>query len=170
DVRARRSRRAGREPRGGGELLARARVGRRRDVDARGVARRGEPQLRAPPPPPRDDRARAGRLRRGPAGRHPLRLHRRPDRPGPGRRAADRPGARALRARGPADVSLAERLTRLGELLVTMSGSPVPTHLLQTLADNAGGPLPNDYLAVCLADARSEEHTSELQSRFDLVC
>jgi len=50
-------------------------------------------------------------------------------------------------------VSLAERLTRLGELLVTMSGSPVPTHLFQTLADNAGGPLPNDYLAVCLADA-----------------
>ena len=50
-------------------------------------------------------------------------------------------------------MSLAERLTRLGELLVTMSGSPVPTHLFQTLADNAGGPLPNDYLAVCLADA-----------------
>jgi len=50
-------------------------------------------------------------------------------------------------------VSLAERLTRLGELLVAMSGSPVPTHLFQTLADEAGGALPNDYVAVCLADA-----------------
>jgi PAS domain S-box-containing protein len=49
-------------------------------------------------------------------------------------------------------VSLAERLTRLGELLVTMSGSPVPTHLFQTLADHAAGPLPNDYLALCLND------------------
>ena len=49
-------------------------------------------------------------------------------------------------------MSLAERLTKLGELLVTMSGSPVPTHLFQTLADHGSGPLPNDYLAVCLAD------------------
>jgi len=49
-------------------------------------------------------------------------------------------------------VSLAERLTKLGELLVVMSGSPVPTHLFQTLADEAGGALPNDYVAVCLAD------------------
>jgi PAS domain S-box-containing protein len=49
-------------------------------------------------------------------------------------------------------VSLAERLTRLGELLVVMSGSPVPTHLFQTLADEAGGALPNDYVAVCLMD------------------
>jgi two-component system, OmpR family, phosphate regulon sensor histidine kinase PhoR len=50
-------------------------------------------------------------------------------------------------------VSLAERLTRLGELLVAMSGSPVPTHLFQTLADESGGALPNDYVAVCLADS-----------------
>ena len=50
-------------------------------------------------------------------------------------------------------MSIAERLTRLGELLVVMSGSPVPTHLFQTLADESGGALPNDYLAVCLADA-----------------
>jgi two-component system, OmpR family, phosphate regulon sensor histidine kinase PhoR len=49
-------------------------------------------------------------------------------------------------------VSLAERLTRLGELLVVMSGSPVPTHLFQTLADESGGALPNDYVAVCLID------------------
>ena len=49
-------------------------------------------------------------------------------------------------------MSLAERLTRLGQLLVVMSGSPVPTHLFQTLADEAGGALPNDYVAVCLAD------------------
>ena len=45
-------------------------------------------------------------------------------------------------------MSLADRLTRLGELLVAMSGSPVPTHLFQTLADEAGGALPNDYVAV----------------------
>ena len=50
-------------------------------------------------------------------------------------------------------MSLAERLTRLGELLVAMSRSPVPTHLFQTLADEAGGALPNDYVAVCLADS-----------------
>jgi len=50
-------------------------------------------------------------------------------------------------------VSLAERLTRLGALLVAMSGSPVPTHLFQTLADEGGGALPNDYVAVCLADS-----------------
>ena len=50
-------------------------------------------------------------------------------------------------------MSLADRLTRLGELLVAMSGSPVPTHLFQTLADEAGGALPNDYVAVCLADS-----------------
>ena len=48
-------------------------------------------------------------------------------------------------------MSLAERLTRLSELLVTMSASPVPTHLFQTLADHGSGPLPNDYLALCLA-------------------
>src|SRR5262249_4075841 len=34
-----------------------------------------------------------------------------------------------------------------------MSGSPVPMHLFQTLADEAGGALPNDYVAVCLADS-----------------
>src|SRR5689334_2408950 len=36
-----------------------------------------------------------------------------------------------------------------------MSSSPVPTHLFQTLADHGGGPLPNEYLAVCLADAEA---------------
>jgi two-component system phosphate regulon sensor histidine kinase PhoR len=49
-------------------------------------------------------------------------------------------------------VSFAERLTRLSELLVMMSASPVPTHLFQTLADHGAGPLPNEYLALCLAD------------------
>src|SRR5262249_11534112 len=73
--------------------------------------------------------------------------------PGAGWRSADRAGARALQRAGAADMTLAERLTRLGELLVAMSGSPVPTHLFQTLADEAGGALPNDYVAVCLADA-----------------
>jgi len=81
-------------------------------------------------------------------------------------------------------VNLAERLTRLGELLVTMSGSPVPTHLFQTLADHGGGPLPNDYLAVCLTDAeqggylvhslaalpdRSTLSPQEMEGRFDLL-
>ena len=49
-------------------------------------------------------------------------------------------------------MSGAERLTRLGELLISLSGSPVPTHLFQTLADQAALVVPCDGLAVCLAD------------------
>ena len=46
----------------------------------------------------------------------------------------------------------AVRLTRLGELLISLSASPVPTHLFQTLADQAATVVPCDGLAVCLAD------------------
>ncbi len=46
--------------------------------------------------------------------------------------------------------SLAERLTRLTDVLVALSGSPIPTHLFQTVADLAPAALPCDYLAVCL--------------------
>ena len=47
-------------------------------------------------------------------------------------------------------MSLAERLTRLCDVLVALSGSPIPTHLFQTLADLAPAAVPCDYLAVCL--------------------
>jgi two-component system, OmpR family, phosphate regulon sensor histidine kinase PhoR len=47
-------------------------------------------------------------------------------------------------------VSLAERLTRVSDVLVALSGSPIPTHLFQTLADLAPAAVPCDYLAVCL--------------------
>jgi two-component system NtrC family sensor kinase len=47
-------------------------------------------------------------------------------------------------------VTLADRLTRLADVLVALSGSPIPTHLFQTLADLAPAAVPCDYLAVCL--------------------
>jgi len=53
-------------------------------------------------------------------------------------------------------MSVADRLTRLGEVLIALSGSPVPTHLFQALAEHAPGALPADYLAVCLADADAD--------------
>ena len=49
--------------------------------------------------------------------------------------------------------SLAGRLRRVGEMLIGLSGSPVPTHLFQTLAEQADTVVPHDYLAVCLEDA-----------------
>lgn len=49
-------------------------------------------------------------------------------------------------------MSLADRLMRLGETLIALSGSPVPAHLFQTLADHAAHAVPGQYLAVCLAD------------------
>jgi PAS domain S-box-containing protein len=49
--------------------------------------------------------------------------------------------------------SLAGRLRRVGEMLIGLSGSPVPTHLFQTLAEQAQAVIPHDYLAVCLEDA-----------------
>jgi hypothetical protein len=47
-------------------------------------------------------------------------------------------------------VSLADRLTRLSDVLVALSGSPIPSHLFQTLADLAPAAVPCDCLAVCL--------------------
>ncbi len=47
-------------------------------------------------------------------------------------------------------MSLADRLTALSDVLVALSGSPIPTHLFQTLADLAPAAVPCDYLAVCL--------------------
>ncbi len=48
---------------------------------------------------------------------------------------------------------LGGRLRRVGEMLIGLSGSPVPTHLFQTLAEQAETVVPHDYLAVCLEDA-----------------
>lgn len=49
--------------------------------------------------------------------------------------------------------NLAGRLRRVGEMLIGLSGSPVATHLFQTLAEQAQAVVPHDYLAVCLEDA-----------------
>ena len=49
-------------------------------------------------------------------------------------------------------MSQAERLTRLGEILVELSRSPIPTHFFQTLGDEASSVMPLDYLALCLQD------------------
>jgi PAS domain-containing protein len=49
--------------------------------------------------------------------------------------------------------TLAGRLRRVGEMLIGLAGSPVPTHLFQTLAEQADAVVPHDYLAVCLEDA-----------------
>jgi two-component system, OmpR family, phosphate regulon sensor histidine kinase PhoR len=43
-----------------------------------------------------------------------------------------------------------ERLTYLGEILVALAGTPVPSQQFQTLADHAPVVLPCDYLAICL--------------------
>ena len=45
--------------------------------------------------------------------------------------------------------NLAGRLRRVGEMLIGLSGSPVPTHLFQTLAEQAQAVVPHDFLAVC---------------------
>jgi len=49
-------------------------------------------------------------------------------------------------------MSQADRLTRLGEILVELSRSPIPTHFFQTLGDEASSVMPLDYLALCLQD------------------
>jgi PAS domain-containing protein len=51
---------------------------------------------------------------------------------------------------------LGGRLRRVGEMLIGLSGSPVPTHLFQTLAEQAETLVPHDYLAVCLEDAEQQ--------------
>jgi two-component system, OmpR family, phosphate regulon sensor histidine kinase PhoR len=43
-----------------------------------------------------------------------------------------------------------ERLTYLGEILVALAGSPVPSQQFQTLADHVPVVLACDYLAICL--------------------
>jgi PAS domain S-box-containing protein len=48
--------------------------------------------------------------------------------------------------------NLSGRLRRVGEMLIGLSGSPLPTHLFQTLAEQAQAVVPHDYLAVCLED------------------
>jgi PAS domain S-box-containing protein len=62
---------------------------------------------------------------------------------------AERPPIELLGGPG-RPVGLAERLTRLTDVLVSLSGSPIPTHLFQTVADLAPAAVPCDYLAVCL--------------------
>jgi len=49
-------------------------------------------------------------------------------------------------------MSSAERLKHLGEILVELSRSPIPTHFFQTLSDEASSVVPLDYLALCLQD------------------
>jgi PAS domain S-box-containing protein len=48
---------------------------------------------------------------------------------------------------------LAGRLRRAGEMLIGLSGSPLPTHVFQALAEQADTVVPHDYLAICLEDA-----------------
>src|SRR5262245_54295717 len=114
------------------------------------MARRHEPELPPAAPSPRDDRSGAGRLSGRQAGPDPAHLRGGIDRPGAHRGAAGRARPAALRGGAAAHVSLAERLTRLSDVLVALSGSPIPTHLFQTLADLAPAAVACDYLAVCL--------------------
>ena len=51
-----------------------------------------------------------------------------------------------------ASPTLAGRLRRVGEMLIGLSGSPLPTHLFQTLAEQAETVVPHDYMAICLED------------------
>ena len=50
-------------------------------------------------------------------------------------------------------MTLADRLAGVGEILIAISGSPLPTHVFQSLAEQAPTVIPCDYLAVCLPDA-----------------
>ena len=60
--------------------------------------------------------------------------------------------------------NLAGRLRRVGEMLIGLSGSPVPTHLFQTLAEQAQAVVPHDYLAVCLEDAEQQGYLAHTLS------
>src|SRR5699024_11528546 len=53
--------------------------------------------------------------------------------------------------------------------LTIVDGSIAPTHFFEDLIHIMSG-LSHDIAAMVANHARSEEHTSELQSRFDLVC
>jgi PAS domain S-box-containing protein len=50
-------------------------------------------------------------------------------------------------------VTLAERLAGVCDILIAISGSPLPTHVFQSLADHAASVIDCDYLAICLQDA-----------------
>src|SRR5438067_2992583 len=52
----------------------------------------------------------------------------------------------------------------------TLFRSPIKPKTFMLIAGEASGDLLAAELAVALREERSEEHTSELQSRFDLVC
>ena len=54
-------------------------------------------------------------------------------------------------------MSLAERLERLGQTLIAISGSPIPTHIFQTLAEQAPSAIACDYLAVCLKETDHQD-------------
>ena len=50
-------------------------------------------------------------------------------------------------------MNLDERLAVVCEFLVAIAGSPLPTHVFQSLADHAVDLVPHDYLAICLPEA-----------------
>lgn len=45
-----------------------------------------------------------------------------------------------------------ERLTQLSEILVALSGTPIPSHQFQILADYTGLVIVHDFMALCLVD------------------
>lgn len=47
---------------------------------------------------------------------------------------------------------LNERLTQLSEILVALSGTPIPSHQFQILADYTGLVIAHDFMALCLVD------------------
>ena len=53
-------------------------------------------------------------------------------------------------------MNLEARLAIVCEFLVAIAGSPLPTHVFQSLADHAVDLMPHDYLAVCLPEADGE--------------
>jgi GAF domain-containing protein len=65
-------------------------------------------------------------------------------------------------------LSLADRLMRLGDTLIALSGSPVPTHLFQTLADHGSRAVPGDYLGVCLSDPDGGGYLAHSLAALDL--
>src|SRR5438105_10448182 len=62
-----------------------------------------------------------------------------------------------------ARVAMGRILPKVGDTLVTNRRRPI-----LTLIEDTSGGVHDTLLAAC--DRRSEEHTSELQSRVDLVC
>lgn len=49
-------------------------------------------------------------------------------------------------------MTLSERLTQVGEILVALSSTPIPSQQFQTLADYVNLVIPCDFLAICLQD------------------